>query len=162
MIHGTSKHQPIAEKLDLVNLSTCDRLVTATCIKALYQISPATAAQPNNSLGIFQEGSYYSQIDLNLFFQKFFPDIPPGTHPLEAFIDGAEAPVPVGQAGIESALDLEVAYSIIYPQNITLYQANDFNYATHPTGGFLNSFLDAIDGVCESNFSCLLLSLICL
>jgi hypothetical protein len=53
-------------------------------------------------------------------------------------------------AGGEVSLDLQLAYPIIYPQTITLYQVDDFivqaNQNDTYTFGF-NTFLDALDGV---------------
>ena len=137
---------PIA---DLGKLSTCDVAITPACVKALYGVPPATMANPSNSMGIFEEGDYYAQEDLNLFFANFTPRIPQGTHPIPAFIDGAKAPVAVKNAGGESDLDFMLTYPLIYPQSITLYQTDDRHYATDPnstsSGGF-NTFLDALDG----------------
>jgi len=102
-------------------LSTCDQFISPECIRALYQI-PATPEYPdgiplaNNSLGIFEESDYYSQLDLDLFFANFTPYIPQGTHPVPAFIDGAFAPLPLEGIGPESDLDFELAYPLIYPQ----------------------------------------------
>jgi hypothetical protein len=54
------------------------------------------------------------------------------------------------QAGPEVALDLQLAYPIVYPQEITLYDVDDFivqaNQLDTYTFGF-NTFLDALDGV---------------
>ena len=101
-------------------------------------------------MGIYEEGDYYAQEDLDLFFANYTPHIPQGTHPTPAFIDGATAPTDVAHAGGESDLDFELAYPLLYPQTITLYQTDDLFYATNPnstsTGGF-NTFLDALDGV---------------
>lgn len=101
-------------------------------------------------MGIYEEGDYYAQEDLDLFFANYTPYIPQGTHPTPAFIDGATAPTDVADAGGESDLDFELAYPLLYPQTITLYQTDDRYYATNPnstsTGGF-NTFLDALDGV---------------
>ncbi|TVY22058.1 Aorsin [Lachnellula arida] len=134
-------------------LATCDKSITPACIRALYDI-PETPEYPNgnprsdNSLGIFEEGDFYAQADLDLYFSSFAPRIPTGTHPTLASIDGGKAPVPVFEAG-ESDLDLEIAYPLIYPQKITLYQTDDRQYAQSgpgiPKGGF-NTFLDALDG----------------
>ena len=135
-------------------LATCDVAITPVCIQALYEVPPIPEypygrPNPGNSLGIFEEGDYYAQEDLNLFFANFTPYIPQNTHPIPAFIDGAEAPTDTADAGGESDLDFELAYPLIYPQTITLYQTEDYHYATNPnstsTGGF-NTFLDALDG----------------
>lgn len=57
------------------------------------------------------------------------------------------APVSVTQAGAESDLDFQVSYPIIYPQNSILFQTDDPVYENNYTySGFLNNFLDAIDG----------------
>jgi len=73
--------------------------------------------------------------------------IPRGTHPKLDAIDGAIAPVDVSDAGGESAIDFQVSYPIIYPQNSVLFQTDDPVYENNYTyGGFLNNFLDAIDG----------------
>lgn len=73
--------------------------------------------------------------------------IPAGTGPTLRGIDGATAPVDVAQAGAESDLDFQVAYPIIWPQNTVLFQTDDSNYeANYTFNGFLNNFLDAIDG----------------
>ena len=132
---------------DISSLAHCDELITPACVKALYGIPPATKANPSNAMGIFEEGDFYDQEDLNLFFQKYTPYIPQGTHPTPNFVDGAEAPVNVSQGGGESTLDFELAYPLLYPQKLVLYQTDDINYATeNPTEGAFNVFLDAIDG----------------
>ena len=76
------------------------------------------------------------------------PEIPQGTHPTLDAIDGAVAPTTVANnAGPESDLDFQISYPIIYPQNSILFQTDDPVYeANYTFEGFLNNFLDAIDG----------------
>lgn len=51
------------------------------------------------------------------------------------------------QAGPESDLDFQISYPLIYPRNSILFQADDPVYeANYTYEGFLNNFLDAIDG----------------
>ena len=120
------------------NLSACDTAITPDCLRALYNFTQPTSAQANNSLGIFTAaGNHYAQEDLDMFFANYSSNIPPGTHPIPDLINGAQGPTTVDQASTEADLDFEVAYPIVYPQNLTLYQL----------GGSFNSFLDAIDGV---------------
>jgi tripeptidyl-peptidase-1 len=77
----------------------------------------------------------------------FFSEIPTGTHPTLKAIDGAKAPAPVQSAGPESDLDFQISYPIIWPQNSVLFQTDDMVYEKNYTfNGFLNTFLDAIDG----------------
>ncbi|ORY14368.1 peptidase S8/S53 domain-containing protein [Clohesyomyces aquaticus] len=134
------------------DLSKCDVVITPACLRALYEIPPQepnVQVNPDNSLGIFEEGDFYSQQDLDLFFANFTPYIPAGTRPIPRFIDGANAPVPVRQAGSESALDFELVYPIIYPQTTTLYQVDDDFYSggfDRNATGIFNTFLDALDG----------------
>lgn len=62
-------------------------------------------------------------------------------------IDGAKAPNSVLEAGSESDLDFQISYPIIWPQNSILFQTDDMVYENNYTSqGFLNNFLDAIDG----------------
>lgn len=134
------------------SLAHCDVSITPACIQALYHIppnDPHAKVSPNNSMGIFEEGDYYSQGDLDLFFANFTSYIPSGTGPIPNFIDGAEAPVSEEDAGGESNLDFELAIPIIYPQRTVLYQVDDSFYATSPNStasGIFNTFFDALDG----------------
>lgn len=74
-------------------------------------------------------------------------NVPKGTAPTLDAIDGAVAPVAVAAAGKESNLDFQVAYPIIYPQKAVLFQTDDPVYENNYIfTGFLNTFLDALDG----------------
>lgn len=131
------------------SLATCDEVITPECIRALYRIPLASKANPNNAMGIWEEGDFYDQEDLDLFFANYTPYIPKGTHPIPNFVDGAVAPVSIEEGGGESILDFELAYPLLYPQKLVLYQTDDINYSNeNPTVGAFNVFLDAIDGVC--------------
>ncbi|KAL5409394.1 hypothetical protein PMIN03_005953 [Paraphaeosphaeria minitans] len=130
------------------NLTNCNNVVTPPCIAALYNIPKSTKATPGNELGIFEDlNDVFSQEDLDAFFTLFAPYIKNGTQPELDFIDGAVAPVPPAVAGLESALDFQISYPIIYPQNSVLFQTDDPVYEKNYTlQGFLNNFFDAIDG----------------
>lgn len=135
------------------NLSNCDSIITPDCIAALYQIPPNKINHPNpaNTMGIYEsEAQYYTQQDLNLFFANFTPNIPNGTHPALASIDGGPGPTNrLSDAGGEVSLDIQLAFPIVYPQSITIYQEDDAVYELNPnqtyTWGF-NHLLDAVDG----------------
>jgi tripeptidyl-peptidase-1 len=134
------------------NLSTCDVAITPACVAALYQIPIGHSHRKDNSLGIFEsELQFYTQFDLNSFFTKFAPNIKNGTHPEAANIDGGQQSTDdLYQAGGEANLDLQLAYPIVYPQTLTVYQVDDFIVQSDQndtyTFGF-NTFLDALDGV---------------
>ncbi|KAJ5599005.1 hypothetical protein N7450_000072 [Penicillium hetheringtonii] len=126
----------------------CDIAVTPQCIKDMYNITEGKKSTKGNELGIFESiGDVYSQEDLDLFFKAFASDIPTGTHPTLKAVDGAKAPAPLESAGPESDLDFQISYPIIWPQNSILFQSDDTVYQSNYTfRGFLNTFLDAIDG----------------
>ena len=128
--------------------SICDVAAIPLCIQTLYNITTPTKAAAGNQLGIFEDlDDMYSQTDLNDFFATLAPNIPQGTHPTLDGIDGATAPTTVTAAGPESDLDFQISYPIIYPQNSVLFQTDDDVYeANYTYSGFLNNFLDAIDG----------------
>ncbi|KAL5329892.1 hypothetical protein ACEPPN_003412 [Leptodophora sp. 'Broadleaf-Isolate-01'] len=134
--------------LAIPELQVCGTAITPICIQTLYNVTKPTKAAPGNQLGIFEDlGDVYSQTDLDLFFLSLAQSIPLGTHPTLKAVDGAVAPVNVLSAGPESDLDFQVAYPLIYPQNTILFQTDDPVYeANYTFNGFLNTFLDAIDG----------------
>lgn len=106
------------------SLANCGSHITPACIKALYDVPDATLNTPENSLGIFEDyESVYDQRDLNLFFQRFAPDIPLNTHPELVSINGDKAPTTVKNGGDEAILDLDLAFSLVYPQTVTLFQS---------------------------------------
>ncbi|KAL4921471.1 peptidase S8/S53 domain-containing protein [Aspergillus aurantiobrunneus] len=137
----------LAEVLDDV-LSYCDVVITPACIRAMYNITKGTSAIAGNELGVFETlGDIYSQEDLELFFSSLASNIPNSTHPTLHSINGAQAPAPVDNAGPESSIDFQVAYPLIWPQNTILFQTDDPVYQNnYDFDGFLNNFLDAIDG----------------
>ncbi|CAG8204143.1 unnamed protein product [Penicillium salamii] len=152
---GFESKPPIIEPLplqleDLIANSSgwCSLSVSPRCIQEMYNIPPGHSATKGNELGIIEfMGDVYSEEDLDMFFATFYPQIPTGTYPIQKPVDGGEAPVPVLDAGPESDLDLLMAYPIIWPQKLIVFQTDDMAYEKNYTFyGFLNTFLDAIDG----------------
>lgn len=143
-----------ASNTSLVNCSTA---MTPVCIKTLYSITDFTGTpSKNNSLGIYASeysglNSSFSQNALNGFFGNYSSNIPQGTSPIPASINGALVESEVGpQIGEETMLDLSMAFPIVYPQNITLFVANekfspDATNPNPPNSG-VEVFFDAIDG----------------
>ncbi|KAI0442323.1 subtilisin-like protein [Xylaria telfairii] len=138
------------------NSTTCSIYVTADCTRAQYNIPKASTKFPGNELGIFESlDDHYSKKDLDDFFKTAYPDlkVPTGTYPEERLIDGAigaiETPSPIYplEVGLESSLDFDSAWPLIWPQGTVLYQTDDEYYEyTGNFTGFWNTFLDAIDG----------------
>lgn len=135
------------------NSTTCAELLTPSCIKELYGLPEADKAHANNSLGLFEQSSWYQYEDLDLFFATYAPEIPQGTRPRNLSIDQAawfyDNP---GNETVtypdEADLDIEIAWPLIYPQNITVFQVDDvyYNLYSASTLGLFNTFLDALDG----------------
>ncbi|KAK4502733.1 hypothetical protein PRZ48_006159 [Zasmidium cellare] len=132
------------------DLQNCSALVTPNCLKALYNIPQAKYSDPSNVMGIFETSDAFSVQDLQLYFQKFVPYIPQGTSPTVNSVDGGVAPVAPDDArnGGESDLDIDLAYAIVYPQKVTVYQVDDppNSGGQYGKAGFLNTFFDSIDG----------------
>ncbi|KAI0506816.1 subtilisin-like protein [Xylaria bambusicola] len=137
------------------NSTTCSIYVTAECTRAQYNIPKGSTKFPGNELGIFESiDDHYSKKDLDVFFKTLYPDlnVPTGTYPEERLIDGAigsiETPSPFPlEVGLESSLDFDSAWPLIWPQGTVLYQTDDEYYEHNYTfNGFWNTFLDAIDG----------------
>lgn len=131
--------------------AACATAITPLCLQALYQFDALNSSSPvssNNSMGIFEEGDYFAQADLNSFYTKYASYIPTGWAPKVNGIDGGSAPVAVAKAGGESNLDFELAIPIIYPQTTIDYQTDDAYYAAGGGGatGIFNTFFDALDG----------------
>lgn len=129
------------------NLTECSEYITPACIQALYDVPPPTTAIDSNEMGLFESGDTYDQPDLNLFFSHYAANIPNDTHPILQGIDGGTVPVSQTRAGGESLLDLDVAYPLLYPQQIKLYQTLSQDIVTSQNGlvGVFDPFLDALD-----------------
>ncbi|GAP82686.1 putative alkaline serine protease [Rosellinia necatrix] len=155
----TNDVRPFITKLPVFpepNSTTCSLYVTADCTRAQYNMPKGSTKFPGNELGIFESlDDHYSKDDLDVFFKTLYPDlnVPTGTYPEERLIDGAigaiETPSPLYplEVGLESSLDFDSAWPLIWPQGTVLYQTDDEYYEhTGNFTGFWNTFLDAIDG----------------
>jgi tripeptidyl-peptidase I len=95
------------------DLQGCGVNMTVACVKALYQIpDPPSKVDADNSLGLYEQGDYFSKEDLDLYYQTYAPWIPQGTYPIPALIDGANFSVPVDDTFLntgESDIDMEIA-----------------------------------------------------
>ena len=133
-------------------LENCGTAITPACIRALYSIPSAYSdISSSDALGIYESGDVYDQADLDLFFSSYAPNVPQGTHPTAYLIDGATAPVSETDPAVqgESEVDFDLAYSLIYPQTVVLYQTNT-NTLTGSGANeeytLMTDFLDAVDG----------------
>ena len=121
----TDDHSKQAPNISATSTATCDKWITPACIKALYGIPDAQYNQPENTLGIFEFLDPYDQADLDLYFTNYAPWVPSGTHPSLVSINNATATAPQNDSSMagESIMDIAVTSSLLYPQSISLYQA---------------------------------------
>lgn len=124
------------------HLANCDEKITPHCLRALYDFPRGKYASKKNSYGIVEyTPQAYRPEDLDKFFSRFSQKLV-GDRPILDSIDGGV--VQQKHKGFEyngeSDLDLEYAMTLVYPQNVTLYQVGDL-----VEGASFNNFLDAID-----------------
>ncbi|PMD54431.1 tripeptidyl peptidase-like protein [Hyaloscypha bicolor E] len=127
----------------LMTLENCDTMITPACLQALYNAPPNALSIPNNTLGVVEyTPQAFLQSDLDMFFKQFSPK-QVGVSPNTNLIDGATIQTKNQSFSFngESALDLQFAMSLIFPQKVTMYQVGDL-----VNGGSFNNFLDALDG----------------
>ena len=94
------------------DLQGCGQNMTPTCYRAMYQIPSNVKAVPGNSLGLYEQGDYFAESDIDSFFASFAPWVPQGTFPIPALIDGAEYSVPADDTtldGGEADIDIDIA-----------------------------------------------------
>lgn len=147
--HFPGWHMPPAAHGLPPDLQACGVNITPTCIKALYDIPTAHLNQPENAMGVYEDYDAFSQQDITLFFESFAPNVPAGTAPKVISVDGGTSPVAPGSVrnGGESDIDLDLSISLIYPQSVIVYQVDDLPQSSSSNlTGFLNTFLDSIDG----------------
>jgi tripeptidyl-peptidase-1 len=132
----------------LNGIANCSQLITIDCLRAIYKFPALNSSLPGNELGLAEWADYLYLPDLIPFFKNFTsPQIPENTVPEFISIDGGRiSNLTQALAGnvIESALDFQTAYSIVYPQKLRLYQVGDG--INIDSVGTFNIFLDALDG----------------
>lgn len=92
-------------------LQNCSTLTTPDCIRALYSIPANPVPVDGNSLGLYQQGSYFAESDVNLFYAEYAPYVPQNTFPINASINGASYSVPAASElnNGEANIDIEMA-----------------------------------------------------
>jgi tripeptidyl-peptidase I len=107
----------------------CSKLITVECLRKLYKFPAGNSSAADNQMGIGEWADYLYEADLPTYFKNFTsPEIPADTRPEFISIDGglrANLTTVSQGSGVESALDFQSAYSIIYPQKLRLYQVGD-------------------------------------
>ncbi|KAE9370750.1 subtilisin-like protein [Stipitochalara longipes BDJ] len=123
------------------SLANCDQYITPDCLRALYNFTNGTLAVSSYAVVEYTPQAYL-QSDLDLFYSNLARQIPSGNAPTVDLIDGAivQTTSQSFDDNGESDLDLQYAFALVYPQNVTLYQTGDT-----VEGASFNNFLDAID-----------------
>jgi tripeptidyl-peptidase I len=148
--YGTTEKMSNAMS-DLTDIDTrftndCSRYITPRCIRKIYGIPLGNESVPGNDIGIYSEQTY-NQANLDTFFEKLAPFIPTGTKPVINRIDGAQVFGKPSYLQLESMLDLDMVYPIVYPQNVRQLAVDDWYYNNKVwKKGLFNTFLDALDG----------------
>lgn len=109
-------------------LENCWESTSPQCFKALYGVPETPTHVPSNSLGIFAFNVTYVQSDMDIFFRKVAPEIPMGTTANNVLLNGVKLqptfplddPVSL-HFTVEADLDFQLAWPLIYPENVTLY-----------------------------------------
>lgn len=142
-LDGSNPKQGQEVENAMMTLDQCDTMITPGCLRALYNIPQGSQASDNNTLGIVEyTPQAFLQSDLDMFFREFMPKMKDAS-PEVRLLDNAIVQTQNQSFNFngESALDLEFAMALIYPQKATLYQVGDTKQ-----GASFNNFLDGIDG----------------
>lgn len=103
----------------IMTLENCNTMITPACLRALYDMPPGNTSISNNTLGVVEyTPQAFLQKDLDLWFKRFSaPDLV-GQSPLQVLIDGASVQTQDQSFNFngESALDLQYAMELVYPQ----------------------------------------------
>jgi tripeptidyl-peptidase-1 len=130
----------------LFGTTNCSSLITIDCLRAIYNLPVGKYNHTGNQLGIAEWADYLYLPDLKTFFENFTsPKIPSDIVPEFIAIDGGKASnksLADQEKVVESALDFQTAYSIIWPQQTRLYQNGDS--VNVDSVGTFNIFLDAL------------------
>lgn len=142
-LDGTNPKQGVEIENAMMTLSQCDSMITPGCLRALYHMPVGSSAVDNNTLGIVEyTPQAFLQSDLDMFAAEFNSE-GKGQPPRVVLLDNAVVQTQNQSFSFngESALDLEFAMALIYPQQTTLFQVGDT-----VQGASFNNFLDGIDG----------------
>ncbi|KAF3938743.1 Aorsin [Dactylella cylindrospora] len=140
-----SSHWSKFDNPKYASLSTCDQFITPDCLRELYSFGINHNPMKNNSIAIvaFTPQTYLQQ-DMDNFFGNFSP-AQVGQSPGLKSINGGYVLPFTGDwwNAVETNMDLQYAMSLVYPQNVTLFQVGD---GLQEGKEEYNNFLNAIDG----------------
>ncbi|KAL9106480.1 MAG: hypothetical protein Q9227_008511 [Pyrenula ochraceoflavens] len=115
---------PPAPGIGNSSLENCWLEAGSSCVNALYNIPERTNNHDMNTFGIFSLAGSYVQSDMDVFFEQVATEIPVGTVPEQKFINGATLSSNFTALEVEPNLDFQVAWPLVYPQNLTLFESS--------------------------------------
>ncbi|PCH41060.1 family S53 protease-like protein [Wolfiporia cocos MD-104 SS10] len=121
--------------------SSCEDVITPSCLQSLYGIPTTAATQSSNTLGVsgFID-QFANKQDLQTFLSKFRTDIPDTTtFSLETLDDGEDLQNGA-DAGTEANLDIQYTVGLATGVNTTFISVGEDN-----SDGDLGGFLDIIE-----------------
>ncbi|KAL8295916.1 hypothetical protein RB600_001419 [Gaeumannomyces tritici] len=126
----------------VLELSSCDAMITPQCLRALYSLPPGETAVGGNTLGVVEYSPQaFLQEDMDMWFAKFEPQLK-GKQPIVTLV--ADGEVQRKDRGFdfdgETSLDLQYAMALVHPRRATLFQVGD-----PVQSASFNNFLDAVD-----------------
>ncbi|KAL8417217.1 hypothetical protein RB596_007367 [Gaeumannomyces avenae] len=126
----------------VLELSSCDAMITPQCLRALYSFPPGETAVGGNTLDAVEYSPQaFLQEDMDMWFAKFEPQLK-GKQPIVTLV--ADGEVQRKDRGFdfdgETSLDLQYAMALVHPQRTTLFQVGDLMQSAS-----FNNFLDAVD-----------------
>jgi tripeptidyl-peptidase-1 len=112
LVHDFYYKSPLAGMLPDA-LQGCGVNITVACWRALYGIPGALPkSSEGNSLGLFEQGDYFAESDIDEYLAEFASHVPQGTYPISATIDGAdysELANNTDLVGGEANIDIDIA-----------------------------------------------------
>ncbi len=127
--------------------SSCNTVVTPSCLQALYGIPATLATQPTNQLAVsgFIEQFAITE-DLSNFIAEFRPDLPPLRHSSSRPSTAEKTYSPAADAGVEANLDIQYTVGVASGVPITFISVGE-NFQDGALEGFLDiiNFLLAMD-----------------
>ena len=92
-------------------LANCNEYITPECLRALYNFPNGSLAQSSYAVVEYTPEAYL-QSDLNLFFANVDPQIPQGTAPILASIDGGVEQTTTQSFDDNGEADLDLQYAM--------------------------------------------------
>ncbi|KAE9385768.1 family S53 protease [Gymnopus androsaceus JB14] len=123
--------------------SSCNTVVTPTCLQDLYGIPKTPATQASNKLGVSGFIDQWPQTaDLKSFLTSLRPDISSTTTFALTTLDGGSDPQAARDAGIEADLDVQYTVGVATKVPVTFFSVGENN-----NDGDLGGFLDIMNTI---------------